>query len=211
MLSVQLMGSERKLKPMTEFPLILTEGGDDRLPLDPKTGANKYHGKPFVMPDSAFRGSCTCNSPTPLGFEAAKMLYQQFSNGAKNCETSMQETREKLMELFELPQGTGIFLMPSGSDAEYIPLLIAKLRNKDKNVVNIVTCNEEVGSGTLDAAGGKFFSAVEPIHYGSGAKAGDPVEGLASGVENFAIGARLPSGEVVEQNEEIHKALFKCE
>jgi hypothetical protein len=110
----------------------------------------------------------------------------------------MQETREKLMELYELPQGTGIFLMPSGSDAEYIPLLIAKLRNKEKNVLNIVTCNEEVGSGTLDAAGGKFFSAVEPIHYGCGANAGDPVEGLASGVENYAIPARTASGKVLE-------------
>ncbi len=112
----------------------------------------------------------------------------------------MQETREKLMELYELPQGTGIFLMPSGSDAEYIPLLIAKLRNQGKNLLNIVTCNEEVGSGTLDAAGGKFFSSVEPIHYGCGANAGDPVEGLASGVENYAIAARSTSGKVVEHN-----------
>ena len=53
--------------------------------------------------------------------------------------------------------------MPSGSDAEYIPLLIAKLRNHGKQILNIVTCNEEVGSGTLDAAGGKFFSPIEPL------------------------------------------------
>ena len=77
--------------------------------------------------------------------------------------------------------------------------------------MNIVTCNEEVGSGTLDAAGGKFFSSVEPIYNGSGANSGDPVEGLASGVENYAIAARTASGEVVEQNEEIHKALMQCE
>jgi hypothetical protein len=78
MLSEQLMGSERNLKPMNEFPLILTEGGDCRLPLNPKTGANKYHGKPYVLSGAAFRGSCTCNSPTPLGFEAAKILYGEF-------------------------------------------------------------------------------------------------------------------------------------
>lgn len=101
--------------------------------------------------------------------------------------------------------------MPSGSDAEYIPLLIAKLRNQGKQILNVVTCNEEVGSGTLDAAGGKFFSHIEPISYGCGAKAGDPVEGLATGVSNCAIPARHISGQVVEQNEEIHKALFQCE
>ena len=39
----QLMGKASDLKPMTDWPLILTEGGDDRLPLDPVTGTNKYH------------------------------------------------------------------------------------------------------------------------------------------------------------------------
>ena len=75
----------------------------------------------------------------------------------------MHEVRTKLAKIYNLPKGTGIFLTPSGSDAEYIPLLIAKLFNKGKDVLNIVTCNEEVGSGTLNAAGGRFFSALEPI------------------------------------------------
>ena len=35
--------------------------------------------------------------------------------------------------------------------------------NKGKSVCNIVTCNEEIGAGTLGAAGGKFFSPIEPI------------------------------------------------
>lgn len=53
--------------------------------------------------------------------------------------------------------------MPSGSDAEYIPLLIAKTLNEGKQIVSVVSCDEEVGSGTLDAAGGRLFSSVEPI------------------------------------------------
>lgn len=39
----QLMGSVMDLKSMPDFPLIMVEGGDDRLPLDPKSGTNKYH------------------------------------------------------------------------------------------------------------------------------------------------------------------------
>jgi hypothetical protein len=64
-----------------------------------------------------------------------------------------------------MPEGTGVFLTPSGSDAEYIPLLIAKILNPDpeKEFVNIITCNEEVGSGTVDASKGQFFSTMEPI------------------------------------------------
>lgn len=101
--------------------------------------------------------------PTPVGYNAAKSLYEKFVNEQIDIEESMGSTRKRLAKLYNLPAGTGIFLTPSGSDAEYIPLLIAQLLNQDKNIVNIVTCNEEVGSGTLDAAGGKFFSAVEPI------------------------------------------------
>lgn len=75
----------------------------------------------------------------------------------------MHEIRDKLKEAYSLPEGTGVFLMPSGSDAEYIPLLIAQILNQGKPICNIVTCNEEVGAGTLGAAGGKFFSPIEPI------------------------------------------------
>ena len=40
---VQKMGAESNLVQMSEYPLILTEGGDDRLPLSKETGTNKYH------------------------------------------------------------------------------------------------------------------------------------------------------------------------
>ena len=105
--------------------------------------------------------------------------------------------------MYGLDEGSGVFLMPSGSDAEYIPLVIAKLMNgMDKKITNIVTCNEEVGSGTLDASGGRFFSEVEPIpgytaHMQDGAGMHDPLLDLADNVETIAINAREVSGGVV--------------
>ena len=89
--------------------------------------------------------------------------------------------------------------MPSGSDAEYIPLLIAQELNKGKKVTNIVTCNEEVGSGTVAASGGRFFSDVEPIPgFTTGSvKNGDPLEGLADMVDSvIGINARDDDGAV---------------
>ena len=71
----QMMGAANDLKEMTEYPLILVEGGDDRLPLDPKSGTNKYHQKPYVATDALIRGSCTCNSPTPVAYETAKIYH----------------------------------------------------------------------------------------------------------------------------------------
>ena len=72
----------------------------------------------------------------------------------------------------------------TGSDAEYIPVLIAKLLYPGRALTNIVTCNGEVGSGTLDGAGGRFFSGVVPIDgFTEGdVKAGDDVPGLADQV-----------------------------
>lgn len=69
------MGPESNLVPMTEYPIILTEGGDDRLPLSKETGTNKYHQKPYVQMDTHFRGSCTCNAPTMVANEAALEAY----------------------------------------------------------------------------------------------------------------------------------------
>lgn len=128
----------------------------------------------------------------------------------------MHEVRDKLKEIYQLPEDTGVFLTPSGSDAEYFPLLIAQLLNEGKEVVNIVTCNEEVGSGTLEAAGGKFFSPLEPIpgytsHMEGGAKNNDPVLGLGENVETIAIPARTEPGVVVDPHQEIQYALDQCD
>ena len=103
--------------------------------------------------------------------------------------------------------------MPSGSDAEYIPLVIAKILNgADRKIINMVTCNEEVGSGTLGAAGGRFFSTIEPIpgytgHMDGGVKIDDPLDGLAGNVETIAINARHVSGDVINADDTISEAL----
>jgi len=113
---------------------------------------------------------------------------------------------------YDLPEGTGVILTPSGSDAEYFPLLFQRLLNPESSILNLVACNEEVGSGTLNASGGKFFSPVEPIlGYTNGEKKdGDEVEGLCSKVETLAIQARVPSGDVVALEEQIPGLLDKC-
>ena len=89
----QMMGAANDLQKMSEYPHILTEGGDDRLPLDPETGTNKYHQKPFVASEALFRGSCTCNSPTQLAYDTAKHYYDLLREGKTNVEAVMHEVR----------------------------------------------------------------------------------------------------------------------
>ena len=59
----------------------------------------------------------------------------------------MEGVRSRIKTLYNVPPGTEVFLCPSGSDAEYIPLLIAKTLNKGRKIVNVVTCDAEVRSG----------------------------------------------------------------
>ena len=128
----------------------------------------------------------------------------------------MEGVRSRIKTLYNVPPGTEVFLCPSGSDAEYIPLLIAKTLNKGRKIVNVVTCDAEVrsgvsipvsalfslslslsvclslslthsqvGSGTLDAAGGCHFSDVVPLPDADteGKKLNKlPLEGLAEDV-----------------------------
>lgn len=120
------------MESLTAYPLILTEGGDDRLVLNPQTGVNKYFCKPEYTEDVIFRGSCTCNLPSKLGYEAAQNAYEALKSGEATIDSIMEDARSRLLKAYNLPEGTGVFLTPSGSDAEYIPLMFCRIFNGNK-------------------------------------------------------------------------------
>lgn len=153
------MGKFDKLVDMPSFPEIFTYGGDEKLPLDPVKGHNLHFIKPYVEDDAIIRSSCTSSPPTQLGYNAAKYYYDKLALGQTNVEEIMQGIRQELKRLYELPQDTGIFLTPSGTDAQLIPILVAKCLNPGNDkLLNIVTGKGEIGSRPLLAAAGKFFS-----------------------------------------------------
>eukprot|EP00277_Geminigera_cryophila_P001574 CAMPEP_0179416164 /NCGR_PEP_ID=MMETSP0799-20121207/6642_1 /TAXON_ID=46947 /ORGANISM="Geminigera cryophila, Strain CCMP2564" /LENGTH=489 /DNA_ID=CAMNT_0021188997 /DNA_START=57 /DNA_END=1526 /DNA_ORIENTATION=+ len=196
-----------------EYPAILTDGGDDRLTLNSK-GVNKYHCKPEPIKDSLFRGSCTCNIPTERAYNAAEAAFKALQREEVSVGDIMDGVRSSIKTLYNLPAGTEVFLCPSGSDAEYIPLLIAKTLNKGRKIVNIVTCDAEVGSGTLDAAGGCYFSDVVPLpdDDSAGQKLNKKsLQGLAEDVETVAIPARSKkSGEIYEARDPVQEVVDRC-
>lgn len=82
-------------------------------------------------------------------------------------------------------------------------------------VVNIVTCDSEVGSGTLDAAGGRYFSEVVPLPQSETATKdklmSTPVEGLAASVECVAIPARCKtSSSIVDSSDPVQNIVDRC-
>ena len=186
----------------SDFEANLTCGGDDRSLINEGTGANKYHIRPQpIEKGQVFRGSCTGNPPTQRGYDAAELLDNRLRGlkGAeldKGIEEVFEDQRARLSQLLDLPNGAEIIICPSGSDAEYLPLAIARALKGDQHITNGITQLREIGAGSAPAAVGNYFSTHAPLV----GRLEDEVESLTGfeGVDGVTITAREKDGSVVD-------------
>lgn len=194
----------------SEFEAMLTTGGDCRSLIDVHTGKNKYHIRPQpIDPEHVFRGSCTGNPPTKRGYDAAEKLFESAFKGRNGDETSealtqvFEDQRNRIASLLNLPEGAEVILCPSGSDAEYIPLAIAKALRPDATIANGSTQIKEVGAGSAPAAAGRYFSTHAPL-LGKVDKEKTYLTGFES-IEGITIAARDHTGKVLDAAGEMKK------
>ncbi|KAG7353108.1 asparagine synthetase B [Nitzschia inconspicua] len=190
-----------------EYEAWLTCGGDDRSLIKENTLTNKYHIRPQpVDPAHVFRGSCTGNPPTQRGYDAGKRLFQRLASltdqqlDAELAQVFKQQ-RERIANLLQLEAGSEVIICPSGSDAEYLPLVIARAIKGDVHISNGITQLREIGAGSAPASVGKYFSSHAPLV----GRLPDDAEYL-SGFEGFdgvTIAARELRGEVVNGAEKM--------
>ena len=186
------------------FESWLTTGGDDRSLIHKSTGTNKYYTTPKPINSThIFRGSCTCNPPTSRGYNAARKLYEDRIEGFQGVELNdvlreiFASQRDRLAAVMNLPRGCEIIICPSGTDAEYIPIAIAKMLSpKDAQIRNGITQLQEIGAGSAKAAMGEYFSSHSPL-------TGELPHGLTKlhgfeGIQSSAIPARTKNGEVID-------------
>ena len=92
----------------------------------------------------------------------------------------MDDIRERLMTgLGLVGTGTEMIIHPSGTDAEYIPLLYAQQRAQTlgcPRVVNVIAAAGEIGSLTATAAQGLHISNVLPL--GGQCELSQPLDGF---------------------------------
>lgn len=220
--------------------VLLSIGGDDRLTVNPNNhNLNKYLSSTSARDDILRRGSCTCSTVDPQGAELAEKVYQSFfaevakavdeekaGGGVEEdfyfllnqaCQNLVQRVRSVFHLSSAAPQ-SDIVLFPSGSDAEFLPLLCGALLSAKRiaaidqqavdsidvdkvKVYNVITAAGEVGSGTPNAAAGQHFSAFTP-NSKSGLKAGQVIDGfLSSRVECISYPPRNSDGGVAFQEE----------
>lgn len=199
-----------------DFEASLTLGGDDRSLIN-DVGTNKYHIRPQpVDPAHVFRGSCTGNPPTRRGYDAASALFERLE-GLEGADLSaavggvFRDQRERLSRLLDLPEGAEVVLCPSGSDAEYLPVAIARaLKGEDKRIANGVTQLSEIGAGSAPASEGKYFSTHVPLVGRRTEEGGDTMGGFEN-IDAVLVKARNQNGDVVNSAREmdglVHTAL----
>eukprot|EP00397_Hematodinium_sp_SG-2012_P013095 GEMP01013288.1.p1 GENE.GEMP01013288.1~~GEMP01013288.1.p1 ORF type:complete len:630 (+),score=144.10 GEMP01013288.1:368-2257(+) len=153
----------------------LCDGGDDRLVLD-RHGLNKYQTPAFPRPDDIHRSSCTSNCITDYSFRFGQKIVEDLlvdttnkggDSDVKVYRRFLHSVRERIRTVWDLPFAAAITLTPSGTDAEFLPFLIALGRVIPQKywghgVLSIVCAAGEVGSGTTLAATGRHFSDICP-------------------------------------------------
>ena len=115
----------------------------------------------------------------------------------------LRDQRQCLLRLLDLPEGAEVGLCPSGSDAEYLPVDIARaLKGEDKRIANSVTQLSEVGARSAPASEGKYFSTHAPD--------GDTMGGFAN-IDAVLVKARDQNRDVMDSVREmdglVHTAL----
>jgi hypothetical protein len=138
---------------------LLLSGTDERTTLNDR-GLSNY-GIDFADESLTNRGSCTCNliSNKHIDYIAEKIeglrskqdwvsLVNEVQDGVKIEISGTTNTNYE------------VFFGPSGTDVVYFPLLFTREIFPEKKILNIITCIQELGSGTVNAGQGRYFSGT---------------------------------------------------
>lgn len=187
--------------------VLLVSGGDDRMTVSARTGLNKYGCAPRIR-DAVPFGSCTASSPIQLGLEGARVYLDRLRLAARSggeeavdreAEALLEETRHRLLAELELSESDiEVVFSPSGTDAEYMALALAR-GGTTQAITNIVAGPSEVGGGTTYAAAGRCFNRFVPA--GHERTIGEPIdEELGASVRVRTIDLRTDEG-LMRENE----------
>ncbi len=142
----------------TEISKVLSEGCDERVHIIEATGRNKYHLNPVKYESLLQRGSCTANLLTNRSHGVAKAFLGKYEELSYDNLLETQATRIKQLVGSEFNDPFDVYFAPSGSDLVYYPLMFQFMLNPGKKVINVVSCPEELGSGSKFASETRFYA-----------------------------------------------------
>ena len=137
-----------------ELIVALSSGGDARITLDPVSGFNRYFSAPYPRKTLAYASS-TANDLSPDAF--AHLLAIQ-AEGFPEYSAWLERIRARIRAAYRLGSNIDVVFAPSGTDLEYVAL--AAVQGKAPGGVhNVLLGADEVGSGCIHSAQGRYFAS----------------------------------------------------
>ena len=182
---------------------LITQGGDERLDIL-NNGFNKYLVNPVDFTNVFNRGSCTCSPFSSDGYGAAADLHARLSD--QEFDRVRLEHTSKIKNLINYKDHDRfhVFYAPSGSDLCYYQLLFAKLINPDLDIYSLITCPEELGSGSNSAIEGRYFFKTN--QFGGDVNLGGAISNEFN-IECARFAARDSDGEIVNHSRKIQDVI----
>ncbi|MGZ8332486.1 MAG: hypothetical protein ACXWUZ_05000 [Allosphingosinicella sp.] len=155
---------------------LMTTGGDARIVLRPETGLNRYHSAPRPSGVLAYASS-TANDVSAQAFAhvEAKLAEQGPDLSGPDYARRLDALSGRIRSAYAVAGDVDIVFAPSGTDLEYVALACAAGRS-DGGTHNILLGADEVGSGCVHSAFGRYFARETAL--GIATIPGDPVPGL---------------------------------
>ncbi|HEY0013559.1 MAG TPA: hypothetical protein VGB79_12005 [Allosphingosinicella sp.] len=176
-----------------EATRLMTGGGDARIVLDAATGLNRYYSAPRPAAVLAYASS-TANDISAAAFAHVERVLAGLDaplDGAGYAER-LEAMRGRIRAAYSLGEDVAIVFAPSGTDLEYVGLACVQGRGEG-GTHNILLGADEVGSGCVHSAYGRYFAGETAL--GIATQAGEPVPGLGeTRVEMIDIPVRDPHG-----------------
>lgn len=187
----------------SEIISVLSEGCDERVLLK-ENGRNKYHLNPSEFEHLFQRGSCTANVLNQRSFSVSKAFLGKYEE--LNYENLLENQANRLRNLVqnEFNDPFDVFFAPSGSDLVYYPNIFQMMLNPGKRLLNIVSCPEELGSGSKFASETKFYANLN--QFGEPIVKGELVDPEHTS-EVVYLDARDENGNILERSESIRKVI----
>lgn len=172
---------------------LLTLGGDERILIEPGSGLNRYNVCP--VPDDAIAySSSTANTISREAFAHCADVLVRFDGIATPAAYSdaLSHLRQRIVRAWKLDDDVATVFAASGTDLEYAGIAAAY---RGQGIDNILIGADEVGSGCVNSASGRYFAATTPL--GVATVAGEAVGPEFPDVRLIDLPVRCADGEAL--------------
>mgnify|MGYP005667506135 CR=1 FL=1 len=137
----------------------LSKGCDERIFVN-SSNKIKYWINLFEYKNTVHRGSCTCGTLNNDNLKIIQSIIEKepFDDNSYQALLNQQTTALKNLINYDGKDAFDVFYAPSGSDLVYLTTAFSEVLHPNKPILNILSCPEELGSGTLKAVRGEFHA-----------------------------------------------------